>query len=479
MVRSLCSPIEIDTRRPMRWKASALRTSSAIWASIRSRTATPSMSLLSRIGEDDSREPAVRCGARVLKVGYDRVGFMGVRCDELRLTGSGGANRVMEAELKRLVTRSPFDVRLDRARRESDSTLLYPFDPRVAWVAACYHRTSSRIAWDLLSSETVRLEPLFDELVPLLSADRRLPVEPELRFSVEVGGAADFQASPLQLRGVVKNALVEAFRSQGVRVRVEGESPDVVFVVRRAGNPDHRRTVVSIDIGGGARHRRGARVAMGQAAMRETMAAQLVMLSRWDARTEPLVDPMAGSGTIPIEARGLAVGAPTRRPSDLPFRHLGAFSGLPPEVNDLFPGTVPRILSLDVDPERIPTMVGNLRAARLSGPRHEESLVVGQLDVGDLTPEYVYSKLPGSQDMRPGVFCFNPPYGVRIGREQGEGKLLVLYRQTGEALGRFRGWRAACFVANPRFLDAFGHRPLMTKPGSNADLSGAFYTFSF
>jgi len=67
------------------------------------------------------------------------------RCDKLRLTGSGGANRVMEAEFKRLVMRSPFDVRVERPKREGDATLLYPFDARVAWVAVCYYRTSSRI----------------------------------------------------------------------------------------------------------------------------------------------------------------------------------------------------------------------------------------------------------------------------------------------------------------------------------------------
>ena len=43
----------------------------------------------------------------------------------------------MEAEFKRLVMRSPFDVRVEKPRREGESTLLYPFDPRVAWVAAC------------------------------------------------------------------------------------------------------------------------------------------------------------------------------------------------------------------------------------------------------------------------------------------------------------------------------------------------------
>jgi len=47
-----------------------------------------------------------------------------MRCDDLRLTGSGGANRVMEAELKRLVTRSPFEIRLPKPTREGEATLL-------------------------------------------------------------------------------------------------------------------------------------------------------------------------------------------------------------------------------------------------------------------------------------------------------------------------------------------------------------------
>ena len=400
-----------------------------------------------------------------------------MRCDEIRLTGSGGANRVMEAELKRLVMRSPFDVRVPKPRREGEATLLYPFDAPTAWVAACHHRTSSRISWDLCASEAVRLEPLFEDLLPALRADDRLPAARRLRLSVDLGSAHDFEASPLQLRGVVKNALVEALQSRGVTADVDAESPDVVFVVRRAGTPGNRRTVVGIDIGGGARHRRGARVAAGPAPLRETMAAQLIMLSRWDARVEPLVDPMAGGGTIPIEAAGLAVGRAIRQPSDLPFRHLAAFRGLPGEAPDLFPGTVPRILALDIDAERIPTMVGNLRAAGLTGPSREDAIVIGQKDVRTLTPDDVAGMLPIAAGMQPGVFCFNPPYGVRLGGDAGAEPLLELYADMGRALSRFTGWRAACFVANARFVYAFGHSPVMTKPSTNAELPGAFFVY--
>ena len=323
----------------------------------------------------------------------------------------------------------------------------------------------------------MRLEPLFADLLPALSSDDRLPDGKHLRFSVEVGSSSDFEASPLQLRGVVKNALVEALASRGVASDVDGDAPDVVFVARRAGTPDARRTVVGIDVGGGARHRRGARVAAGLAPLRETLAAQLIMLSRWDARTEPLVDPMAGSATIPIEAAGLAVGAAIRHPAALPLRHLAAFRGLPNETPDLFPGTVAKIVALDADGECIPAMVGNLRAAALTGAAYDHSIVIAQQDVRGLTPDDIERLLPAVRNMQPGVFCLNPPYGVRIGGEHGEEELLALYADMGRALGRFSGWRAACFVANPKFVYAFGHRATMTKPASNANLRGTFLVF--
>jgi 23S rRNA G2445 N2-methylase RlmL len=138
---------------------------------------------------------------------------------------------------------------------------------------------------------------------------------------------------------------------------------------------------------------------------------------------------------------------------------------------------VPQIVALDVDPERIPAMVGNLRAAGLTGPAYEDSIVIAQHDVRGLTPDDIERLLPAASDMKPGVFCFNPPYGVRIGAEHGEEKLLDLYAGMGRALARFSGWRAACFVANPNFLQAFAHEPIMTKPASNADLRGAFLVF--
>ena len=220
--------------------------------------------------------------------------------------------------LKRLVMRSPFDVRLEKPKREGEATLLYPFDACVAWVAACHHRTSSRISWDLCSSPAVRLEPLFDDLLPALSSDDRLPAAQHLRFSVEVGPSFDFERRRSSSAASSRTRSSRPWRHEASRPTSTPTRLTSCSSCAAQERLDARRTVVGIDIGGGARHRRGARVAAGPAPLRETMAAQLIMLSRWDARTEPLVDPMAGGATIPIEAAGLAVGAAIRRPVGSP-----------------------------------------------------------------------------------------------------------------------------------------------------------------
>ena len=161
---------------------------------------------------------------------------------------------------------------------------------------------------------------------------------------------------------------------------------------------------------------------------------------------------MAGGGTIPIEAAGLAVGAAIRRPADLPFRHLAAFAGLPTETPDLFPGTVPRILALDADAERIPAMVGNLRAAGLTGRAYEDAIVIGQRDVrsadaGRSSPRL----LPRLRGHGAGRLLLQPALR-RAHRRRGRRRdaLLDLYADMGRALARFSGLARRVFRREPR-----------------------------
>src|SRR5690606_27483884 len=68
---------------------------------------------------------------------------------------------------------------------------------------------------------------------------------------------------------------------------------------------DHDRATLSIDTSGVPLHRRGYRLSIGKAPLREDLARALVIASGWD-RASPLIDPFCGAGTIGIEAALLA-----------------------------------------------------------------------------------------------------------------------------------------------------------------------------
>src|SRR5690606_19720318 len=70
-----------------------------------------------------------------------------------------------------------------------------------------------------------------------------------------------------------------------------------LFVVRL----QHDLLTLSADTSGAILHKRGYRQALAKAPLRETIAAAMLLTSRWDPAS-PLLDPMCGSGTIPIEA---------------------------------------------------------------------------------------------------------------------------------------------------------------------------------
>jgi putative N6-adenine-specific DNA methylase len=392
----------------------------------------------------------------------------------LRISGTVGANKVMESELLRLVKRSPFEVRVPNPKRQGSTALRYPFDPAIAWVAACYHRSASRIGWELASSPAVRLEPLVADLVPLLTADDRLPRGRSVTFTVEVKGVEDFEAGPLQLRGAVKSAFEQAMQKRGGGAVVQSEGAEWEMLVRRVGIEGDRRTLVILDLGRGPRHMRGQRVAQGPAPLRETLAAQLVLLSNWMPHEEPLVDPTAGSGTIAVEAALLARGFAVRKPQDLPALRWPAFAGFPAQAPPLYPDTRPNILASDINEECIAWMIGNLRASGLTGRDVDQSIVVRSMDANELTPELVAGILPGAVRGR-GVFAFNPPYGHRMQGEDGD--VLRLYRDLGRTLKQFDGWRAAVVVANEGFAPAFGARPYLKKPTSAAGLRAEFLLF--
>ncbi|MBI2377252.1 MAG: hypothetical protein HYV07_24845 [Deltaproteobacteria bacterium] len=389
----------------------------------------------------------------------------------LRVVGSSASNRAMEAEVRRLARR--LGLAVPAPVRPSDGTLLYPFDPLLAATLVDYARTPSRILWEVATLESRRLEAMYSELGELLVTNPPEWLEDRLGISVRVGPLRDPFAGPLQLRGTVKNAVIDAARTLGLDVRLEPEDPDATLFV---GELQNGQLLVALDLAGRGQHERGYRLSRTEAPVRETLAAQAPVLARWHPKHEVLLDPMAGSGTFAIEAACLALGrplwVPPKRPASLdlvPFRNLRR------SRTDLFADSSPSIFASDRDPRAHRSTIENSRRAGVDHLITNIRADVRGLDASSLQEERAKLRTD-PVDLTRGLIVANPPYGPRLGEDEAavgaaHVALAELWRRMGD------GWRALVLSGYDGTERAFGARPRMRRPVRVAKLKAHLYLF--
>lgn len=200
---------------------------------------------------------------------------------------------------------------------------------------------------------------------------------------------------------------------------------------------------VSADASGEHLHRRGYRQATAKAPLRETLGAAVVLGAGWDAAS-PLLDPMCGAGTIPIEAALLArriapgLASADGRPRAFAFQRWPGFDAAAwARVVDearaaILPAAPAPILGSDRD-------AGAVEAARANAAR------AGVAHDVTFEPKALSAAEP---PVGPGVLATNPPYGLRVGEADA---LRDLYAALGNlARRRLAGWTVAMVAANPR-----------------------------
>jgi len=383
--------------------------------------------------------------------------------DELRIVGSTQTNVVMHAELTRIAQRA-LHRRPPEPRKEGLGQLVYPFDPELARVAVTYLRTPTRVLWDVYRSRAERLEPLYDDLIADIANDTRALWRDGDGISVEARRVEEFAAGERQVVGTVKNALIDAVARRGKRLHVDPQRADTRWVARL---DEQYELVISIDLGGGSLSQRGWRRDAGDAPLREHLASVLLMLARFDPRKDVLVDPMCGSGTIPIEAVLLARATPRPTPT------LQALGLAQPGAEPLYGDAAPLVVGCDVELDVLAAARDNARAAKIG-----DAVTWQRCDVADLHPDMI-SQIAverGRPAPETGLLLANPPYGERLDDQD----LEVLYRVIAETCRRFRGWRAGFLVGNPllerEFMRYLG-RPRIKKPLANANLRAYFYLY--
>jgi len=382
--------------------------------------------------------------------------------DNLRLIGISGTNKVMTGELSRLARRAVQGIRVPTPKKQGLGALVYPFDTQLAEVAVSYHRTCSRVLWDLFESSARRLEPLYEELVADIAEDERGWLWDGASISIRPRNVQSFAAGERQIVGTVKNALIDGAAKRGMTLDVDAHEADIEIAVRI-----HDGVLsVSVDLAGGPMHQRGYRVEAGDAPLRENLAAVLLMLSRYDSRSDVLIDPMAGSGTIAIEAalmaRAESLWSQGRQPA---YLRLPAFEGTTLRTEPLFGDAKPVILASDIDARAIEFMRVNAERAGVS-----EDLCIVHADLRDLSPRVVAKNLGERVTAeQKGLILSNPPYGERL-----QGGELELYDDMGQWCESFPGYRAAFLMANAEFEETFGGSPRIRKPISNGSLRAYF-----
>jgi 23S rRNA G2445 N2-methylase RlmL len=242
----------------------------------------------------------------------------------------------------------------------------------------------------------------------------------------------------------VKDALVDALRDTlGARPDVHPTDPDVRVVLHLAG----KRAQLYLDLVGEPLHRRGSRVAMTEAPLKESLGAAVLALTGAEPE-RPFCDPMAGSGTLAIEqalrARHIAPGLKRRFgferwPSQ---GHLPAWKELLERARaEILPAAPAPIIARDVSPAAIEAARQNAAAAGVAGDiAFEVGPIAGQRLEG-----------PG------GTLCTNPPYGERVGSD--DAQLLPIYEALADLIARHASWRAAVLSGNPLFSRVFLRRP--------------------
>jgi 23S rRNA (guanine2445-N2)-methyltransferase / 23S rRNA (guanine2069-N7)-methyltransferase len=315
-----------------------------------------------------------------------------------------------------------------------------------AYRACLWSRLANRILLPIAQFPAATPEALYAGVLGI-PWDEHL--EPGATLAVDFASSRSAITHTLFGAQKVKDAIVDHCRERlGHRPSVDLARPDLRVNVYL----DRDQATVSIDLSGESLHKRGYRTEGGKAPLKENLAAAILLRAGWPkiaAEGGQFIDPMCGSGTLPIEAALMAgdVAPGLRRESFGLFGWKGHDSELwfklvneAEERAEAGVKKLPSIAGYDLDREAIHIALGNIERAGMRGKVHVERKALAEV-----RPRH-----------ERGLLVVNPPYGERLGDEE---SLQPLYRELGDTLkAHFRGWNAGVFTGNPELAFKLGLR---------------------
>lgn len=271
---------------------------------------------------------------------------------------------------------------------------------------------------------------------------RKFPWGQYLRPDVPVRVEADCKRSKIYHEGAAKERVERAI-SEELGAPIAADAPVIVRV-----RIESNQVTLSVDSSGELLHKRGHKVAVGKAPMRETLASLFLQSCGYDG-TQPIYDPMCGSGTFVIEAAEMALGLQAGRAREFAFEYLAEFDA------EAF---------AELKSEgRLATPLRFYGSDRNAGAIENAQANAARADVDDVC---VFRQAAISDIQKPdgpaGIVIVNPPYGARIGEKK---KLFGLYAAMGQRLkAEFTGWRVGIITSDADLARATGLPDLKNGP---------------
>lgn len=317
-------------------------------------------------------------------------------------------------------------------------------------------RTSDRILVKMGEFPAKTFDELFEGTKELPWQDW-IPANGE--FPVEGRSHHSQLSSVPACQGIVKKAIVEKLKQSYHTEWFQENGPRYVIEVNLLKDV----ALLTLDTTGPALHKRGYRKLVTEAPLKETMAAALLQISRWNP-SRPLYDPCCGSGTILIEAALLGWNiAPGLRRS-FPSEHWPAipeelWSEAREEAFDAVQDDQPlQLTGSDIDPKAIEVAKAAAKSAGLAG-------------------EIDFQVLPASKAHPQGEYgCLitNPPYGERLSEKTEVEKLV---RTLGHTANQLPTWSFFALSPTKQFEHYFGRKADKRRKLFNGRIECQYYQF--
>ncbi len=317
-------------------------------------------------------------------------------------------------------------------------------------------RSADRVLVKLGEFTALTFDELFERTKALPWADW-LPAN--ANFPVEGKSIKSKLFSVPDCQAIVKKAVVESLKQRYHCQWFEETGPRYTIEVALLKDI----ATLTIDTSGPGLHKRGYRKLSSAAPLKETLAAAMISLSRWRPE-RMLLDPLCGSGTIPIEAAliGLDIAPGLNREFA-----AGQWPALPErlwqdarqEANDLIRRDLKlQIRGTDIDADVLSLARYHARQAGVA-----EQISWQQAPLAELQTKRHY-----------GCIICNPPYGERM---EDTRSVERLYREMGPVFKRLDTWSFYVLTAHRDFERLLGRRADKKRKLYNGRIECNYYQF--